>query len=98
MPYYHFRLVSILKKSGKPADWIKQSAPSIEVPVFITSARSEKGRWAVIFKRIKSKNKIAFVPKTKGNHGSRALWDKFNDSNAYWEAVTQFLNNLKLIF
>jgi len=82
-------------KSGKPANWIKQSAQSINVPVFITSAKSEKGRWSAIFKTIKSKNKVSFTPKTKGNHGSRALWDKFSDSKAYWLAVTQFLNGLK---
>ena len=32
------------------------------------------------------------MPKTKGNHGSRALWSKFNDSNDYWHAVSKFLH------
>ncbi len=83
------------KKSGKPKDWVSRSAKSLNIPVFITSAKSEKGRWLAIFKSIKSKKKVGFVPKTKGNHGSRALWDKFSDSKEYWLAVMQFLNNLK---
>ena len=82
-------------KSGKPLNWIQKSASSINIPVFITSSKSEQHRWSAIFKSIKSKNKLGFVPKTKGNHGSRALWDKFSDSGAYWEAVTQFLEGLK---
>jgi dienelactone hydrolase len=83
------------KKSGKPANWIQQSAQSINVPVFITSAKSEKGRWSAIFEGIKSKSKVSFVPETNGNHGSRALWNKFSDSKSYWLAVGQFLEQLK---
>jgi dienelactone hydrolase len=85
------------RKSGKPRDWIQKSAASINVPVFITSAKSERGRWSAIFKGIKSKNKVGFTPKTKGNHGSRALWDKFSDSKEYWLAITQFLESMKSI-
>ena len=83
------------KKQGKPSDWIQQFAQSITVPVFITSAKSEKGRWSAIFKGIKSKNKVSFIPETNGNHGSRALWDKFEDSRGYWLAVSRFLSGLK---
>lgn len=83
------------KKSGKPANWIQRSAQSINVPVFITSAKSEKGRWSAIFDGIRSKKKIAFIPKTKGHHGSRALWKKYSDSNDYWAAVSRFLKSVK---
>lgn len=83
------------KKAGKPKDWIQQSAKKIYIPVFITSAKSEKKNWSAIFNSIKSKKKISFLPKTKGNHGSRALWDKFEDSDAYWKAVTRFLKSAK---
>ena len=82
------------RKSGKPKDWISRSAKSLNVPVFITSAKSEKGRWLTIFKSIKSKKKVAFVPKMNGNHGSRALWEKFPESDEYWQAVTLFLKSL----
>ena len=83
------------KKQGKPSNWIQVSATSITVPVFITSAKSEKGKWSAIFKGIKSKNKVGFIPETNGNHGSRALWNKFGDSKEYWLAVSQFLEGLK---
>jgi len=83
------------KKSGKSSNWIQESAHSLNIPVFITSAKSEKSRWSAIFKGIKSKKKVSFIPETNGNHGSRALWDKFDDSSEYWLAVSQFLERLK---
>jgi len=77
---------------GKPENWITQSAKNIEVPVFITSAKSEKVYWTPIFEKIKSTNKHSFLPETEGNHGSRALWKKFLDSKDYWKEVRKFLN------
>lgn len=77
---------------GKSGDWISKSAKNIDVPVFITSAKSEKMYWAPIFELIKSTDKHSFLPETKGNHGSRALWEKFPDSKDYWKAVKKFLN------
>jgi len=82
------------KKSGKPANWIQHSAQSINIPVFITSAKSEKGKWSAIFKGIKSKNKVSFILEANGNHGSRALWKKFSDSDEYWLAVSKFLGSI----
>jgi len=83
------------KKSGKSADWIQQSAKLYTRPVFITSAKAEKKRWKPIFDAIKSKKKSSFVPKTKGNHGSRALWKRYDDSDDYWLAVSKFLATIK---
>lgn len=80
---------------GKPDDWIAQSAQKIEVPVFITSAKDEYPRWKSIYEAIPSRQKVKFVPSTPGNHGSRALWKKFDDSDDYWNAVTPFLESLK---
>ncbi len=81
-------------KQGKPENWITKSAKNIQVPVFITSAKNEKPYWERIYKAIPSENKTTFLPKTKGNHGSRALWSKFEDSDAYWKAVKDFLDNM----
>ena len=78
-------------KLGKSPTWVQESAKNITVPVFITSARDEKNRWSDIYDAIPSKNKTSYVPVTKGNHGSRTLWKKFNDNQGYWDAVTQFL-------
>jgi dienelactone hydrolase len=80
-------------KQGKPKSWIKDSAINISVPVFITSARNEQNSWSAIYAAIKSENKFSFVPVTKGNHGSRALWEQFEDSDQYWSAVNKFLTN-----
>ncbi|MDH5368227.1 MAG: lysophospholipase [Cyclobacteriaceae bacterium] len=80
---------------GKPKDWITSSAEHISTPVFITSSRNEKFNWWKIYEAIPSENKQYFLPSTSGNHGSRALWEKFSDSKDYWKAVTDFLNSLK---
>jgi len=76
---------------GKPKDWIRQSAAKITGPVFITSAKSEHVNWKAIYDAIPSEEKTYFLPHTKGNHGSRALWEKFKDSEDYWKAVSDFL-------
>ena len=80
-------------KQGKSKTWVKESAAKINVPVFITSAKNEKNNWSAIFDAIPSKQKSAYIPESKGNHGSRALWEQFDDSNEYWDAVNQFLVN-----
>ncbi len=75
-------------------NFIKNSASKITVPTFITSAKSEKKSWSAIHDAITTKTKVAYVPDTKGNHGSRALWNTFSDSDSYWAAVKEFLNSL----
>lgn len=80
-------------KQGKSKTWIKESASGISVPTFITSARNEKNNWSEIYDAIKSDKKSSFLPESKGNHGSRALWDQFEDSGQYWDAVSEFLTN-----
>ncbi len=80
------------EKLGKDKSYITNAVTSLKCPVFITSTPSEKESWLKIFKTIPSGNKVSFVPKTKGNHGSRALWEKFEDSNNYWKAVIKFLD------
>ena len=80
------------KSFGKPSDFISSSAKNINVPVFITSARSEKKSWQSIYEAISFDQKKFFVPETSGNHGSRALWEKSHDHKAYWEEVDKFLS------
>ena len=76
---------------GKPRDWIASSAKKVKCPIFITSAKDEAGKWKPIFEAITVAGKTKFVPTTKGNHGSRALWDQFKDSGDYWKATKIFL-------
>jgi len=79
---------------GKPADYVTQSAKNITIPIFITSAKEEKPNWWKIYEVIPSIGKNYFLPETKGQHGSRALWKKFPEHNNYWEAVTKFLKRI----
>jgi dienelactone hydrolase len=79
------------ERAGKTATWVQASAQHITVPVFIASSRNEAGEWAAIFAAVKSGNKVAFIPATDGRHGSRALWKKYPDSEAYRDAVQAFL-------
>jgi len=78
-------------KRGKSKHWVRDSAAAIEKPVFITSARKERRQWSAIFDAIPAAAKACYVPKTSGNHGSRALWEKYDDSSGYWRAVRAFL-------
>lgn len=76
---------------GKSDTYISNAAINIKCPVFITSAKNEKENWKNIYDVIPGDNKFSFVPETKGNHGSRALWEKFDDSKDYWMEVSSFL-------
>jgi len=76
---------------GKPKDWIAQSSKRLNIPTFITSAHGEQQSWAAIFKVIPAASKTSYTPKGKGQHGSRSLWDRFSDSDGYWQAVGSFL-------
>ena len=77
---------------GKPNDWIAQSAKKIKSPAFVTSAKNELKNWKSIYDAIPGNSKEMFLPKTAGNHGSRALWNKFDDNAAYWTATKSFLS------
>ena len=79
---------------GKPNDWIESSAKKIKDPVFVTSAKFEFPRWDAIYAAIPG-DKVKFLPTSEGNHGSRALFEEFDDSPAYWKAVDQFLKQFK---
>ena len=81
---------------GKSKTWIRESAKNIKVPTFITSSKEEADSWKLIYEAIPSKTKTGFIPATAGRHGSRALWNKYDDSEAYWQAVSQFLNSTSL--
>ncbi len=76
---------------GKSDHWILDAVANITVPVFISSAKNESSNWQFFYDLIKSE-KVSFLPKTSGNHGSRALWSQFDDSEAYWQALSGFLD------
>lgn len=78
---------------GKSENFISDAAKNVKCPIFITSAKSEKDNWENIYNNITVKTKSSFVPTSAGNHGSRALWERFQDSKSYWSAVKKFLKN-----
>ncbi len=78
---------------GKSKTWIRDSARNIKVSTFITSSKNEAGDWESIYDVIAAANRHRFIPETAGKHGSKALWEKYADSQAYWEAVTAFLRS-----
>ncbi len=82
------------KGFGQAEDWITQSAKHIKIPAFITSAKKEHEYWKGIFEAIPGTTKRSFLPASEGNHGSRALWEQFEDHQSYWEAVTKFLKSI----
>ncbi len=82
------------EKLGKPSDFIAQGAKNITVPIFITSMKSEKPNWWPIYDVIPAIGKDYFIPETDGQHGSRALWEKFPEHKNYWNAVNAFLKQI----
>ena len=80
---------------GKSGSFIRDAAKNIEVPTFITSAKDEGPKWKAIHEAIPGEHKVSFLPASKGNHGSRALWKTFSDSEDYWREVSAFLDSLK---
>ncbi|WP_439182164.1 alpha/beta hydrolase [Carboxylicivirga taeanensis] len=83
------------KYFGKSGNWIAPIVDKIQIPVFITSAKSEYEIWKGIYEAIGSTHKRYFLPESDGNHGSKALWSRFDDSLVYWEAVKEFLSALE---
>ncbi len=75
-------------------NFISSSAKNIKAPSFITSAKNEKDSWWGIHQSIPEGKKKFFLPDTKGNHGSRALWSKFDDNGSYWTQVKSFLKSI----
>ncbi len=72
---------------------IKSYTSKITCPVFITSAKNEHDSWKEMYTAIPSE-KSYFLPKTKGKHGSKALWDDSEEHKDYWKAVIEFLNKI----
>ena len=77
------------KKHGK--EYIQGFARNVKRPIFVTSSKAERDKAKPIFDAAPAEKKILFTPASLGQHGSRALWDKWSDSDVYWSAVNAFL-------
>jgi pimeloyl-ACP methyl ester carboxylesterase len=71
--------------------YIWNFAKRVKQPLFVTSSKKERAQVKPIFDASPAKQKILFTPASRGQHGSRALWEKFPDHDVYWAAVNGFL-------
>ena len=71
--------------------FIEDSARTLAVPAFVSSARAERGDWQAIYDAIPGSAKASFLPEAAGVHGSPALWPDQEGSGEYWKAVEAFL-------
>jgi len=78
-------------KKDKGPNYIQGFAKHVKQPVFVTSSKKEREQVKPIFDAAPAEKKILFTPASKGQHGSRALWAKWDDSDVYWTAVNGFL-------
>jgi len=74
-------------ENKKITDWAKE----VKCPVFVTSSKKEAEECSIIFKNANNKSSIQFIPKSKGFHGSKALWERKEGNEDYWKAVKSFL-------
>lgn len=70
---------------------IAEYAKGVTCPVFITSAKNEADKWKEIYDALPNEAKYSFLPKSKGMHGSKALWKDSQGNEEYWAAVEKFL-------
>ncbi|HSN83033.1 MAG TPA: alpha/beta fold hydrolase [Polyangiales bacterium] len=78
-------------KSGRGSAYVEDFAKRIKQPLFITSSKNERAQVKPIFDASPSEKKILFTPASAGQHGSRALWEKWHDHDVYWTAIQGFL-------
>ncbi len=83
-----------------PGEYLKgvqvaQSISKLNKPLFVTSAKKESNGVAKLVAQIKTPIKVHFIPKVEGIHGSRALWKSTKGNQMYWEAFTNWLNQIK---
>jgi alpha-beta hydrolase superfamily lysophospholipase len=78
---------------GQPS-LVRDAARKVKVPVFITSAGSEVAGAKQIFEAVASQQKVQFVPKGAGLHGSSVLANPLTRAE-YWAAVEKFLERYK---
>lgn len=81
------------KKQGKR--YIQQNVTHLKKAVFITSSKEEEKYWKDIYQTIPSKKKVFYLPRSKGVHGAKALWENNPSHQGYWQAVTDFLEDIR---
>lgn len=67
------------------------AAGRIKKPVFVTSSKAEAEMVKELVKGIDPDKLTQFIPEQEGDHGSKVLWEKYQNHKEYWEALLKFL-------
>lgn len=78
-------------KKAKGPEYVQGFAKKVTQPLFVTSSKKERAQVKPLFDACPSTKKVLFTPASKGQHGSRALWEKWPDNDVYWASVKGFL-------
>ncbi|MBN8703683.1 MAG: dienelactone hydrolase family protein [Bacteroidetes bacterium] len=76
---------------------LEETAKLFDKPIYLTSSKDEVSGVISITRELKSQNKTQFIPKGKGDHGSKVLWDSCADYPEYWYSLIMFLTELKAL-
>jgi dienelactone hydrolase len=74
---------------------VKDKIKNLDKPVFVTSSKEEASAVTALVKDIKSTIKTQFIPSTKGEHGSKALWKSSGNYHEYWMSIMMFVRQIK---
>jgi len=67
----------------------------IDAPVWATSSKNETTRLSKLLESVPDTVRLVqFEPTSSGQHGAKALWPQFTDSEDYWESFLSFVNTL----
>jgi len=76
-------------------DYIANFLKKIEIPIWVTSSKNEAQRLEKLLTNVEGDVKLKqFKPSSSGQHGAKALWPQFVDSEDYWESMLSFLKGL----
>jgi dienelactone hydrolase len=77
--------------------FVSNSISGLTKPVFVTSTREEAPKVTQLMQDVNARLQVQFIPKSKGVHGTRVLWNENPDRNEFWVTLMSFLNRLKKI-
>ncbi len=78
-------------------DFVAKHIDGLNKPVFITSSKEEADAVTDLVKDVVSLIKVQYIPKSKGDHGSKVLWNSSSLHEEYWIALMSFLDKMKKV-
>lgn len=75
--------------------YISKNISNLTKPVFVTSSKDEAAGVTELMQNVNARLMVQFIPKSKGVHGSKTLWNDNPNHNEYWVTLMSFLNRLK---